>query len=83
MPGYRSNAFATSSVGSATEWNSGSAAPALRAARFIRSIVSEETRRAPGWGQNTHVFPPATIEMPLLMMVSLGFVTGVITAITP
>ena len=49
----------------------------------MRSMVRFETRRAFGCGQNTGTFPPAIIEMPLLMMVSLGFVTGVITAMTP
>src|SRR5262245_31030940 len=49
----------------------------------MRSIVSDDTRRAFGCGQNTQVLPPAIIEMPLLMIVSLGFVTGVITAMTP
>ena len=63
--------------------SSGNGAPARRAARLITSIVRIETLRADGCGQKTAVLPPAIIERPLLMMVSLGFVTGVITAITP
>ena len=49
----------------------------------MRSMVRLETLRALGWGQTTTVLPPAIIEMPLLITVSLGFVTGVITAIGP
>ena len=50
---------------------------------MMRSIVKFETRRALGCGQKIAVLPPAIIEMPLLMIVSLGFVTGVMTAISP
>ena len=70
-------------LGSATEWSSGAGAPARRAARFIRSTVRIETLRAFGCGHSTIVLPPETIEIPLLITVSLGLVTGVITEITP
>jgi len=46
-------------------------------------MVRLDTRRALGCGQKITVLPPAIIEMPLLMMVSLGLVTGVIVAIGP
>ena len=83
MPLARSRDWATSRVGCSTEWRSGSGAPAFFAARFMRSTVRLETLRALGWGQRTTVFPPAIMEMPLLITVSVGFVTGVITAIGP
>ncbi len=70
-------------LGSATEWIRGWGAPARFAARLNRSMVRFETRRAPGCGQKITVLPPAIIEIALLMMVSLGLVTGVMTAIGP
>ena len=42
-----------------------------------------ETLRALGCGQKTAVLPAAIMPMPLLMIVSDGLVTGVITPITP
>ena len=83
MPLYLSSAWAISSVGCSTECSSGSCEPARRAARLMRSTARFETLRALGCGQKTAVLPPAIIESPLLITVSLGLVTGVITAITP
>jgi len=79
----RSSACATSRVGCATVKNSGVRAPARFAARFMRSMHRIEALRAFGCGQSTMTLPPEIIEMPLLMIVSVGFVTGVMTAITP
>ncbi len=65
-----------------TEWSSGARRPGARARRGSsgRSSGSRPCARS-GAGTARTVLPPAIIEMPLLMMVSLGLVTGVITAI--
>src|SRR5256885_9500581 len=42
-----------------------------------------EVRLAPGWTLNTTAFPPATMPIPLLMIVSVGLVVGVMEPITP
>ena len=40
-------------------------------------------RAAYGWALNTTALPPATMPMPLLMIVSVGLVVGVIEPMTP
>ena len=58
-------------------------APPSISALFNILTRSWETFFALGCGLNTTVFPPAIIEIELQMMVSVGFVVGVIAPITP
>ena len=75
--------FAFSIDGSLTETTKLSGAPASFKALFINLIVNSETSFALGCGLNTTEFPAAIIPILLHIIVSVGFVVGVIAPITP
>ena len=52
-------------------------------ARLMSRTVSAEQRRALGWALKTTALPAETMLIVLLMIVEVGFVTGVIAATTP
>src|SRR5450759_3618689 len=82
-PGWLMSARAVSMVGAATAATRFGGPPAATMARLIRRIVSAEQRFALGWALKTTAFPAETMLIVLLMIVEVGFVTGVIAATTP
>ena len=77
------SARAVSIVGLATPVTRFGGPPAATIARLMRRIVSAEQRRALGWALKTTALPAETMLIVLLMIVEVGFVTGVIEATTP
>ena len=81
--GWRISACADSMVGSAIEHKRFSGPPAPTIASLSRCTSHAHTRHADGWVLNTTALPPASMPMPLLMMVSVGLVVGVMAPNTP
>ena len=70
-------------VGRSTQASRFSGPPAATIASLSRWIRNADVRAAYGWALNTTALPPATMPMPLLMIVSVGLVVGVIDPMTP
>ena len=75
--------FVFSIEGASTVVTRFAGAPASASALLIVWIMYRHTSRARGWGLNTTLFPAASIPIELQMMVSVGFVVGVIDPMTP
>ena len=82
-PGASSGPARSRSSGAATAATRFGGPPAPTIARLMSRTVSAEQRRAFGWALKTTAFPAETMLIVLLMIVEVGFVTGVIAATTP
>ncbi len=77
------SACAESIVGSASAHSRFSGPPAETMASLSSWMWCALTRLALGCTLNTTALPPATMPMPLLMIVSVGLVVGVMEPMTP